>query len=430
MAHDVNLRGSGREARSKHRWGVPSHLSGLDLGRVSCGAVSMLSLGLLLALATPAAAEEPKPAPTPRAEMDKVFEAVTHLLPLAMDGDAWADPAMRNDIMRWIKQLDSRTDMLISHSEKRDAGFRNLSRSLASDVSEVRVRYELGQFEESRYFMMETTGNCVACHSRMPNKRRFALAGKLLDKIDLDSLEPHERAHLLVITRQFDKALSAWETAFADTSVPPAQLAASGALLDYLIIGVRVQRETDRAVRTLRTFLLREDTPRYVRRDVESWLVALEASKAELDRKPDLDRARMLVNGEIGPRPGLFGKEQTVYDLVASSVLLQLLDGSKAGDPKSAEAFYLLGLVEARSIDSYWVPQAEFHLEQAIRLAPNAPFAVDAYAALEECVAVGYGGALGGDLPTDIELRLKELRALVDGLPPAETEVNETKDVD
>ena len=57
---------------------------------------------------------------------------------------------------------------------------------------------------------------------------------------------------------------------------------------------------------------------------------------------------------------------------------------------------------------------AEVHLEAAIRLAPDAPFAEDAYAVLEEYIIIGWGGASSTDLPADEWTKLRELRQLID----------------
>jgi hypothetical protein len=377
--------------------------------------IPILGLGLsLLAAEEAMAASQPSGRTGPSEEMHAVFEAIVHLLPLAMDEATWADPVNRAEIEEWTQRLDARAVSLLAHAEQRDVGFRHLSRSLAEDVSEIRVRFDLGRLEEARFFVLESTGNCVACHSRLPSSEEFVLASRLLDRLDYATLQPHERAHLLVITRQFARSLDVWEEILADPQLAPGRIDAGGYLLDYLIISVRVRRDPDRAIRTLRLFLARPDVPSYVQRDVRSWIRALEAMKAELLREPAIENARALVRGQVGPKPGLMGKEQVVYDLVASSILLRLIDRAGGANSGSAEAFYLLGLVGARSVDSFWAPQAEFHLEASIRLDPTAPFAEDAYAALEECIAIGYGGASGGELPVDIMVKLSELRTLIE----------------
>jgi hypothetical protein len=378
-------------------------------------ATRLLAVALLFAVAAPASAEKEKSSyKAPRAEMQQVFEAIAQLLPLSLSEAKWSDPARRAEIETWLDQLSSRALVLEKHAEGRDAGFRNLSRSLSSDIQEIRSRFKAGRYEESRFFMIEATGNCVACHSRLPSERSFPMAARLTSQIEFDNLSAHEKTQILVATRQFDAALDVWEKAFADPLLTPGQLDMDGYLLDYFTIAIRVKNDPARVKRTLRKFEKRKDMPRYLKRHVDSWIRAIDATAGDLESKDQLGRARTLVLGGDQPRPGPLGREQTIYDLVASSLLLRFIDHEGIADIQLAEAYYLLGLVESRSVDSYWVPQAEFHLESAIRLAPQADFSEHAYAILEEYIIIGHGGASGSDLPADEWAKLNELRNLID----------------
>ena len=350
----------------------------------------------------------------PRAEMQKVFEAVANLLPIALSEQGWSDPARRPEIQRWIDALAERSVVLEQHGMQRDAGFRHLSRALSADIEEVRERYRAGRFEESRFFMIEATGNCVACHSRLPDSTDFQMADTLIDRIEFDSLSTHEQTQILVATRQFERAMTAWEQLFADASIPPAEFDLGGYILDYMTIGLRVESDPARVSKTLATLASRPDVPLYLRRHLDSWVVALNSTADDLASSERLERARSLVGGQrlVGDAP--LARDQTVYDLVASSLLLQFVDEPGVTDLRRAEAYYLLGLVESRTIDSHWVPQAEVHLESAIRLAPETAIAENAYAVLEEYVIIGWGGASSVDLPADQWAKLRELRELID----------------
>ena len=367
-----------------------------------------------LAAAAPALAKDAKPAERPTAEMQAVFEAVSHLLPIAMSEQAWASPDRRAEVQQWLDALAKRSALLEKHGMSREVGFQHLSRSLASDVEEVRERFRLGRYEESRFFMIEATGNCVACHSRLPSEKSFPMANRLLARIDLDALSVHERTQILVATRQFDEAMETWEKMFADTSVSPGELDLGGYLLDYLTVGLRVERNPARVRGTIAKLAARPDVPLDLQRHLAGWIRALEASTRDVGSGDRLARARALIEGRQLPTPAPLTRDQTVYDLVASGLLLELLDDAATKGPRRAEAYYLLGLVESRTVDSHWVPQAEVHLEAAIRLAPEAPFAEDAYAVLEEYIIVGWGGASSTDLPAQEWAKLRELRALID----------------
>jgi len=384
--------------------------------RVVVGAIAGAMIAVCLVPAGGSLAGEPAPAAAQleaRVAMQSVLEALIHLFPLSLDERKWASPENRTEIARWLDKLAGSGHALEVHAEGRDVGFRYLSRSLSSDIEEIRNRFELGRYEESRFFMIESTGNCVACHSRLPSSTSYPLSDKLVEKIVFDALSAHEQVQILVATRQFDAALATWERAFADPMLSPGQLDMGGYFLDYLTIALRVQADPGRARRTLTEFSKRGDVPTYLQRHVASWIRALGEVGPELGKGDRLVRARALIKGEAGAGANPLGRERFIYDLVASSLLLQFIDGPDHSDAELAEAFYWLGLVEARSVDSYWIPQAEFHLEASIRLAPGSSFAEEAYAVLEEYVVLGYGGVSGGELPADVWAKLTELRELI-----------------
>lgn len=353
-------------------------------------------------------------------EMQGLFETAIPLLPRAMAQETWSAPEQRIAIGRGLDQLAQASATLGQHAVTRDLGFQNLSDSLAEDIERTRNHYAEGNFEESRASMVEIANTCAACHSRLPGRsdtRRPPLPGVLLANLSL-----HEQSQVWVATRRFDKAMAVWETALADEMRAPGQLDIEGYLLDYMTIGLRVLQEPARVRSTFAGFSQRPDMPIYLQRHLAGWAIALAAIEAEQPPADPLLRARELAGAQGVPRPDLLGREQTVYDLAASSLLLRLIDDNRASPEELSEAYYLLGVVEARSVDSYWLPQAESHLEAAIRLAPGSPSAASAYALLEEYVVVGFGGADGDALPDTAFGKLQELEALIEKSPARPTD--------
>ena len=354
----------------------------------------------------------------PRATMDRVFEALRVLLPLSLDAKRFASPENQPAIAKEIEALAGAANALESHGANRDRGFRFLSGSLASDVEEIRQRYRFGRLEEARFFVLESTRNCVACHSRLPSAQDFPLGSKLLDRVDMKSLSSHERSQLYVATRQFDKALASWESLFADPGiVSAAQLDVGGYLNDYLAIAIRVKGDYGRARRALEVVRARKDVPDYLKPQLDAWVRDLAGFEHAPPDWKDLGTARKLADRKPSGDVEGDALSATITDLVASSLLLRFIDhlgGAPGHDAQLAEAYYLLGKVEARSADSFWVPQAPFHLEIAIRLDPKGPHAEEALRLYEEQMAFGYGGIESDVLPVDLWTNLDELRKLVE----------------
>lgn len=350
----------------------------------------------------------------PRETMDRIFAAVAQLLPASLDEERFSDPQGRSQTLAALAVLVESADALGRHAAGRDPSFQYLARSLEADVRQIQRRYERGRYAEARFFLSHLTETCVACHSRLPSGGDFPLATKLVESVDLSSLTPTEQARLLVATRQFDAALAELEALFADPDLLPARMDMEGYFHDYLALCIRVERDLPRARKTLERVAKRPDTSRYLVRHLEAWIRSLRELEARESEEPSLARARELI--ERAQRESIYPADQQslVWYLAASSVLYRWVDARKADDPGMAEALYLLGVADAAARRSYWVSQAEFFFEWAIRSNPSSPFAERAYALLEEYTVLGYSGSAGVFIPHERQQVLDELRALID----------------
>ncbi len=212
-------------------------------------------------------------------------------------------------------------------------------------------------------------------------------------------------------TRRFDEALDSFEGILGSPEYPPASLL--DPITDYLILSVRVKQNPKRAVPVLEAFARRPDLWRYLRLDVEYWIASLRRLEGAVRAPPELARARALLDEARMQIRFPADRRVLVHYVVASSILHRFVEANPEGEA-AAEAYYLLGLVESRIGRNAWVSQAGVLLEEAIRLAPKAPFAETAYAILEEETLLDYGGAEGEPLPPDVAANLAELRGLLD----------------
>ena len=386
--------------------------------RIAIAIASALWLGGAPAAthAEPAAPSQAPPLP-PTATMHQVFEALRVLLPLSLDAEQFRAEKNQPQIAARIAVLSGATQLLENHAAGRDRSFRFLSQALARDVSEIDHRYRFVAWKRraSSSWRQRATASPATRACRATATSRWPV--RLLDGIDMTDLSHHERGQLFVATRQFEKALSAWEELFADPMVSGAQLDLGGSINDYLTIAVRVRQDYARARKGLDIVTARSDLPAYLVPRLRDWQAELEGFESRPPDWRDLDAARRLVDR----KPGGGDSEDealraTVSDLVASALLLRHLDdarGDGSREAELAEVYYLLGKVEARSVESFWVPQATQHLELAIRLDPAGRFAPEALRLYEAQLAFGYGGVESEILPVDLWTTLAELRRLV-----------------
>lgn len=371
---------------------------------------------------------EPAAPDSPRPTMRQVFNEMKVLIPLSLNEARWSDPSNRKQILESLDRLERAADALERHGRSREAGFDELALNLARDLREVREHYREGEYDEARFFLAGSLQTCVSCHVRLPYDQSFPFADQLIDQVEIQSLPPREHAWLFVTVRRFEAALTIWEALMQDPDISPAQLDAEGVLVDYLNVSLRVRTDIERSRKQLAALSKRKDVPIYLERRLREWRKALD----ELDpKKFDPNKAASLELGvslaeEAGRvSEGPFGRNGLVQDLTAASLLVRWLETdrlhresvtknpTKRERQNTSKAYYWLAIVEARSLDGFWVNLSERHFEAAIRSDPKGPFAERAYAQLEEAQVLGYGGSSGVHLPADVWSNLKELRELM-----------------
>lgn len=391
---------------------------------------SLVGLAVALCFMAPdiRVAAEPAAPESPIPTMRIVFGEMKKLIPMSLDERRWSDPDSRKQILDSLDRLERAADTLERHGRSREVGFDELALNLARDLREARSHYREGAYEEARFFLTGSLQNCVSCHIRLPYQRSFPLADELLDQVEVQRLALREKAWLYMTVRRFEAALTAWETLMQDPSVSVAELDANGVLLDYLNVALRVRADIPRAQRELTKLSKRADLPLYLTRRLQQWRSALDSldpKKFGPDKEASLELGVALAKeaGEISDGP--FGRDGLVQDLAAASQLVRWLEADRARREKvtqnstdkersdTAQAYYSLGVVESRSLDSFWVSLSERHLEAAIRSDPTGPIAEIAYAKLEEAQMLGYGGSSGVHLPADVWTNLRDLRRLM-----------------
>lgn len=374
----------------------------------------LLSAAALLVSLPAAPASEPD-AET-RAIMRHVAGTLEVLLPLSLDSETFLDPGNRETVTRNLSRLADSADALADHGATESMDFRLLASAFARAAGRLREDFEYVHPAETRYFLVDLTQHCVACHSRESAAGDFPLSGKLEAYLGNQPLDEPERARLQVALRQFGDAMDTWEGVLADPSLEPVDLALNGSLVEYLTIAVRVENDYARAAMQLEDLVDQEETPFYLRRRFKTWIEDLDAADEPRGDLITMAEARRMFH-RPETRPGLLWNDTSlVSDLVLSAELRRVVasDERDVSAAELAEAYYMLGVLDARTVALYSaLPSMERFWEAAIRIAPDSPHALEAYALLEEYAATTFTGELPFERTSDTFARLAELRALI-----------------
>jgi hypothetical protein len=358
--------------------------------------------------------EEKAPAPEvsdTEAVMQQVFEAIRVALPASADPETFNAPQRRPEISAALAALDANAALVASHGVGKDAQAQFLARSVARDARDAHRAFDEGRYDRSAFLLQQITENCVVCHTRLPSDDS-AVAEGFVDSEHMSQLALEPRAAIQMATRRFDDALETLEKLLASSEHPALLL---GPLTDYLVVSIRVKNDYTRPVPVLERFAARPDLWDRLRQDVETWIRVLPDLERRTAGEPDLGTANALIEEGEHLNTSPADRAGVAHFVAASGVLQRFIDGYHKRDRYLARGYYLLGLVEARIGRNYWVTPAPFLLETAIRLAPQEPFARDAYALLERETKMLYEGSDEEGLPDEDAARLAELRALVGG---------------
>lgn len=373
---------------------------------------AILMLGCTIGL--PALAGGPDPELDTRQRMQPIFEAVRFLFPLSLQEERFRDPELRDRILASLQLLQRSSGDLASHGQERGASFAFLSRSLSIDVRDVNQRYEEGHVREARFLVQQLVETCVACHSRLPSEQSSGLSSQFASELKEADLPLDERAKLEYATRQFDRAVVTYEQLLASPDFSPTTLDLMGHLDDYLELSIRVRGEYERPALALESFSGRDEISPALAGEVKHWIRSLRELEKRKPAPDPLVEARLLMEDAGDTQRFRDERDALVYYLQAGSVLHRYLEGQPTNPNDLASAYYMLGTIETRVGQSFWLSQAEVFLESAIRTAPSSDVALRSYDLLEEFLVAGYTGSSGVQVPPDIQAKLDELRRIVD----------------
>jgi hypothetical protein len=228
-------------------------------------------------------------------------------------------------------------------------------------------------------------------------------------------MEPIERAHFFVMTRQFDEAIKTYEDYFASLDVPASSLVILGSFTDYMRVSVSVKGDFKTPRKTIESVLAKKDAPKHVKDLLLRWDRSLkEFENANILAKTDLESARKVLKEGRDLQEFPRDRDGLVQFLVANSMLNRYVFTHADRGEDVAEAYYMLGVTESLLAHSFWISRAEFYFESAIRLAPGSAFAPKAYALLEESYVTNFSGSSGTHVPQDVRDLLAELRRIIE----------------
>jgi tetratricopeptide (TPR) repeat protein len=359
---------------------------------------------------------EPQDTETSEAQttMRGIFFTLTMVYTYSLNPEAFEDPANNMQIMPALQALVANSSELELHGGGLNPSYGYFRRSLARDAQDALDRYNLGQYMGSRFVISKMTENCVSCHTKLPAKQEFDPGKEFVNKKKIRKLKPEERVQIELAMRQFDAASKTYEQLFASPDMTPENLALLNAFAGYLRLCIGALNDPQLANQTLKKYVQREDVPEPFKSLVNGWVAELNATNLDEAKGSELAVAKQLIESAEANRKHPSDRSRLVDYIVATTLLNRYIETAPSSDADVAEAFYLMGVTEARISRSYWISETEFLLDQSIRQAPKSEVAKQAYAFLAEYTISAHAETSAREVSPELRADLEELRKLIE----------------
>jgi tetratricopeptide (TPR) repeat protein len=375
----------------------------------------LFSTTILMFLSLPSILSAEEPADL-KATMKKNFDALMNLQPYVADPNAFSDPKNRDAIQKNLDSMSGLKHVFPLKMSEQEPGLAAISSLFSDYLRDIQKSFRNGANGSFLRNQIRTmTGFCLSCHTRVSADQSFTDAQH---KVDTASLTEFQRAEFYAATRQFDKALAAFEKIIAKT--PPGDfgyIEFGRTVREALSIAIRVKQDVDVTSELLNKLARREDLPDFFKRYVAVWKE--DVAKWKREKKSP--------------------KAMTSNELMAKAVALvdhakkrQLFPVDPAGDinylratnyiheamqkePKGAfrgEALYLLGSCYDSLQDPLLWALDSLYFEACVREFPHTDVSKKCYRRYAAKLYFGYSGSGGTFVPEDEIKKLTELQKL------------------
>ena len=338
------------------------------------------------------------------------------LLPVVIDSKQFGAPENRQRIDQEVANLLEISKQVV-HSpqvEHLDPSLRFISTAFTDDLKRAKESLDSGKREFARYTLMNVTAYCIECHTRTSSGPSFNTPQ--LEQ-SLKEMKPMERGEFLLATRQFERAFSEFE------SVIRSSLGSNGNLFELdravryaLSISIKFQRDPKKSLVIAQLVSGNERSPFYLRQSAKAWEQAIKIWTKEKPLKSDkvedlLKHSENLVKEGRNFQFGMADRGGDIFFLRALSDL-HLVLGHELSKDQLGESLYLTGTsYEAVRDLSIWSLHEDYY-DSCIRQVPHSKWSEKCYSKLEESIYFGYTGSSGLKLPTDMQIKLEELKKL------------------
>ena len=345
--------------------------------------------------------------------MQSIANSMSELLPFYLDYQAFSDKQNAAKIEKDLANLHTQAERIRGKTKSFGTDVHVYGSNVLYETNGALSHFKRGAYKQAHFYLEETLETCFSCHtSRASNDN-----SRIIDfsKIEIsDSMSAFAKPKILAVSRQFDRAIEAYEDLILNQDLSLGDLLYQDPFQHYLNLTVRVKNDKKRALKLLRA-AQKKALPSGIKDNLRTWERSIEdVLKLELSQKNQLSLARLLIAKAQKLREYPRDQSGLIYFLESSRLLKEQWETQQDQKIRAQSAYYL-GIAELAIGRSLLGLEAQPFLEMAIKLQPKSDLAQKSYHLYEENLVFSYSGSAGTFLPEDEKKHLEELRKLAFG---------------
>lgn len=399
----------------------------------------LIAILLTYSISYVARSSESKPKASAQVETKKVMQqaldSIIHLAPYMSNEMKFKDPNNEKVISLHLNKIVDSFKSVKHVSELERPGFSPNFRVIKTHLDDTLLSFNNHNKSFARLRLAATTSLCLSCHTQLPKNR---MTSYILNSepVKPDAFEnKYEYANFLFLLRSYRKAQRAFKASIEERFTKQKELKKIQNILgekgghfdkvlfnsfrNILVINAKVLRTPQNAIKTFEEYLKREETPKYIQKDLTLWISELKkwdnSKDLTISFESDKDVHKFIqkylhkIHEEgMGLATGKFD-----VDLLVTSGILSNYLSDKPKTKYAAEILYWNGIAESRLSKNMFYTLGDLYLKECIIRYPKAKIAPKCYEEYENEITYRYTGTIGTKIPASHQKELKRLKALI-----------------
>ncbi len=350
--------------------------------------------------------------------MDRIFSNLARITKYSLSEDEFKKKEHEAEIKQLLKDTTQSVKTATQQHELKNPIMKISGEVLATQFADAENAFNSGHKSYARWMVNSSLSICMSCHAQVSK------ANQPFDDLFRQNnfKEKYDQAELRFVLRNYDKALPMYTELidnFPTNKLPVEKLETS--LKRKVAIFARIKRDPAVAIQALEKDLKNKNIPKYLHKNIESWIALFNEWKKEKDVDvTKLTDSEILKFIEKQMKKDVWDKLQesesprSVTYLRVSGVLYDYM-ATHPITKITPEILYYLAICDHELNNNFFYSLAELYLKECVIKYPTSKIAKKCFLKYEDIITSSFTGSAGTDIPDDVQRELKTMSDKING---------------